>query len=206
MAARAALALDRVVVMPAGVPPHRANEPAVSGFHRFAMASIAIAGLDGLAVSDMELTAPPPSYTADTLARVRAGTGLPPSQIFFIAGADAFAEIATWHRYPEVLDLANFAVVSRPGFPVARLRELLPSLAPRMVQTREPEGLVRGPAIFLVDAHTADVSSTEIRRRLLAGEPVTGMVPPGVETHILQNGLYCHVTTLSAADHLHDQN
>ena len=82
----------------------------------------------GLTADDMELCAPGPSYTADTLTRCASDSGSSASQLFFITGADAFAEIATWHRYPEVLDLAHFVVVSRPGFPAETLRRLLPSL------------------------------------------------------------------------------
>src|SRR5215212_3890064 len=130
--AREALALDRVIVLPSRVPPHRQQQPAASRYHRFAMAALAINGVDGLEASDIELCTPGPSYTADTLTRFRERTGLASWQIFFITGADAFAEIETWHRFPDVLGLAHFVVVSRPGFPVDALRERLPALAPRM--------------------------------------------------------------------------
>ena len=114
-AARDALALDRLLLLPSRVPPHRPQQPSASPFHRFAMAALAVNGVDRLEVSDDELSAPGTSYTADTLDRFRAA-GFPASQIFFILGADAFAEIETWNRYPQVLDLANFVVVSRPGY------------------------------------------------------------------------------------------
>lgn len=188
-AARRALSLERVDIVPSRIPPHRHQQPCASPFHRFAMAALAINGSDGLTVNDMELEAPGPSYTADTLARLHA-TGLAPSQIFFITGADAFAEIETWARYPEVLDLAQFVVVTRPGHPVAALPERLPSLARRMVIPST--GALSGgeAAIFLVDAQTPDVSSTGIRRRIARHEPLTGFVPPSVEAHIVQHGLY----------------
>jgi nicotinate-nucleotide adenylyltransferase len=206
LASREALALDRVIVLPSRVPPHRPHQPVASRYHRFAMAALAVNGLDGLAVSDIELCAPEPSYTADTLERFRRRSGLQPSQIFFITGADAFAEIETWHRYPAVLDLSQFVVVSRPGFPVEALRDRLPALAPRMLPVR-PGGPPAGfPAILLVDAPTADVSSTDIRRRLRAGEGLTGLVPLAVERHIVQHGLYTDERAPGAADHLHGQN
>jgi nicotinate-nucleotide adenylyltransferase len=206
LAARQALALDRVIVLPSRVPPHRQHQPVASRYHRFAMAALAVNGVEGLAVSDIELCAPEPSYTADTLERFRNSSGLPASQIFFIAGADAFAEIETWHRYPEVLDLSHFVVVSRPGFPVEGLRDRLPGLAPRMVSAR-PEQTAGGfPAIFLVNAVTSDVSSTGLRRRLRAGEALTGLVPASVERHIVQHGLYIDGPAPRAADHLHGQN
>jgi nicotinate-nucleotide adenylyltransferase len=209
-AARRTLDLDRVDVLPSRVPPHRAQLPAASGYHRFAMTALAVNGVDGLAANDVELRAPGPSYTADTLTRFQDTTGLGPSQIFFITGADAFAEIETWHRFPEVLELANFVVISRPGFPVERLRARLPDLAIRMTSVglkagrQPPVSNRRG--IFLVDAPTPDVSSTEIRRRLAAGEPLTGLVAAAVAQHIVQHGLYAAGVGLPAADHLHDEN
>jgi nicotinate-nucleotide adenylyltransferase len=204
LAARAALALDRVVILPARVPPHRPNQPHASRYHRFAMTALAINGIDGLTVSDMELRAPGPSYTADTLERLHA-RGLAATQIFFITGADAFAEIATWNRYPRVLDLAHFVVVSRPGHPAGGMRARLPELAPRMTSAAATADPHDAPAIFLLDARTPDVSSTEIRRRIGAGEPIAGLVPAAVDTHIRQHELYSHAAA-AAADHLHGQD
>ena len=210
LVAREALHLDRVIIVPAHVPPHR-SRPDTSPYHRFAMAALAVNGVEGLIVSDMELDAPGPSYTADTLLRLRDRSGLTASQIFFITGADAFAEIETWSRYPGVLDLANFVVVSRPGAALGDLRRQLPQLKDRMrlplATHRSFEGGDSKTTIFLVDAPTTDASSTEIRRRIAAGESVAGLVPPMVEQHIRQHGLY-EQSSLSAfrADHLHGQN
>jgi nicotinate-nucleotide adenylyltransferase len=209
-AARRVLGLDRVYILPSHVPPHRLQQPLASGYHRFAMAALAINGLDGLAASDIELCAPGPSYTADTLTRFRERGATPGTQIVFITGADAFAEIETWYRYPEVLDLAHFAVVSRPNFPVEQLRRTLSSLAERMISVaanREPRTANRDfPGIFLIDAPTPDISSTGIRRRLLAGAPVSGMIPEAVERHIRQHRLYSSAPDSLTADHLHGQN
>lgn len=208
LAAKEALHLDRILVIPAHIPPHRAR-PATSSFHRFAMAALAVNGLDGFAVSDIELTSANPSYTADTLLHLQRTLRLTASQIFFITGADAFAEIETWRRYPDVLDLAQFVVISRQGNTVSSLRARLPQLRDRM---RLPIGdAVRAEnsrtVIFLVDAPTTDVSSTEIRRRIAAGLPLHGLVPQAVESHIQQHGLYTERSVLSStADHLHGQN
>jgi nicotinate-nucleotide adenylyltransferase len=187
-AARAALALDRVEIMPARIPPHRPRHPCASAFHRFAMAALAIAGVDGLLVNDTELASSGPSYTADTLLRLH-GTGLSRSQIFFITGADAFAEIATWSRYPQVLDLAQFVVISRPGHPLVELPSRLPALAERMTRDRAVRAREHS-SIFLVDANTPDVSSTEIRERIGRREPLAGLVDPAVEGYIVRHGLY----------------
>ncbi len=209
-AARIALGLERVIVLPSRIPPHRAIEPVASRYHRFAMAALAVNDIPGLSTSDMELCSPGLSYTADTLSRFQEHAGLRASQIFFITGADAFAEISTWHRYPEVLELANFVVISRPGFPADSLPHRLPSLAARMRTalpgTSNPPPIDQSLHIFLVHAVTPAVSSTEIRRRLAAGAPLEGLVPSGVERHILQHGLYNKHSVIPTADHLHGEN
>lgn len=189
VAARDAFDLSPILVLPSRIPPHRPVQPLASPFHRFAMACLAVSGVPGLQASDDELRSDGPSYTADTLERQHA-RGIGPSEIFFITGADAFAEIATWRRYPDVLDLANFVVVTRPGHRIESLAERLPALAGRM----RPAGggaLTSGePLIYLVHAPTPDVSSTAVRDRMRRGEAITGLVPPLVEHHIHQHGLY----------------
>ena len=198
-AARDALDLERVLVVPSHVPPHRPVQPVASPFHRFAMTSLAVSGIPRIEACDDELRADGPSYTADTLERLHA-RGYQPSQIFFITGADAFAEIATWRRYPEVLELAHFVVVSRPGYDGGLVSERLPDLRARMRPAGAPARTDGSTLIFLLDAATPDVSSTELRDRLRRGEPLTGLVPPLVETHIRQHHLY------SPANQLHGQS
>jgi nicotinate-nucleotide adenylyltransferase len=189
VAARDVLGLECVLVLPSRVPPHR-HQPLASPYHRFAMAALAVNGVDRLRASDEEVCAPPgPSYTADTLVRV-AALGYTASQIFFITGVDAFAEIETWHRYPDVLDLANFVVISRPGYALQTMAERLPALAPRMHQVGSTDALPARASILLLNARTTDISSTRIRELLAEGDPIAGLVPPLVERHILQHGLY----------------
>ena len=189
LAARQALALDRVIVLPSRVPPHRQYQPVASRYHRFAMTALAVNGIEGLAVSDLELCAPEPSYTADTLTRFRASSGLPVSQIFFITGADAFAEIASWSRYPAVLDLAHFVVVSRPGITLDSIRERVPSAFRRPLDSARGEQPAK-TRVILVEAHTPDISSTDIRRRVRAGQTISGYVPDPVADYIRDHRLY----------------
>jgi nicotinate-nucleotide adenylyltransferase len=189
VAARDAFDLSTVCVLPSHVPPHRPVQPVASPFHRFAMASLAVAGVDRLQASDDELRSGGPSYTADTLERAHA-RGIGASQIFFITGADAFAEIATWKRYPAVLDLANFVVVSRPGHDLAAMKTRLPELAARMRAAGGATAGGDGPFIYLLETPTPDVSSTRVRERLRQGQPIAGLVPPLVEAHIHKHALY----------------
>jgi nicotinate-nucleotide adenylyltransferase len=172
-AAREAVALDEVVFIPAHDPPHRPIDPRASAFHRFALVSLAIDGLGGYRVSDVELRRDGPSYTVTTLRALHA-EGWMPSQLYFVLGADAFAEIHTWYAFPDVLECANFVVISRPGAP--DVRRDVPHLS--------------SPRIYHVEARTRDVSSTAIRARLAAGASIDDLVPPAVARHIAAHQLY----------------
>jgi nicotinate-nucleotide adenylyltransferase len=179
-AARIRLSLDRVILVPSRMPPHRNIEPRASVYHRFAMTALAANSRDRLLVSDLELRREGQSYTALTLDALHA-EGYRPSQLFFIIGADAFAEIDTWYDYPRVLSLSNFAVVPRSG--------ALFSEAPPI---RDSQSIVPGAStsVSLLEVQTPNVSSTEIRRRVAGREPIDGLVPPGVAEHIRRNRLY----------------
>ena len=196
LAARAALGLEHVVVVPAHDPPHRPEHPRASAFHRFAMAALAVDSAPGLLLSEMELAADEPSFTATTMRRLHS-QGFAPAELFFIAGTDALAEIASWRDYPAILELCHFVAISRPAWPLATLRARLPELASRMRTLDAPAGSPGGerPAasvlsIFLVEHATPDVSSTEIRNRVREGLSIAGLVPPAVARHIQRHGLY----------------
>jgi len=186
--AQRTLKLTELFVIPANVPPHR-TKPLTSSFHRFAMTALAVAGRPGWRASDLELRHEAPSYTTTTLSRFHQER-YEPGELFFLIGADAFADITSWREYPQILDRANFAVVSRPSYPVLNLREQLPGLVGRMVVIEEGENPPATPSIILIDGVTADVSSTAIRARLSAGESIEGMVDERVRQHIAQHGLY----------------
>ena len=194
-AAQHALSLESMVLIPSRIPPHRADPVSAPAEDRLAMAALAAADRPGWSASRIELDREGPSYTYDTLTQLQ-GPALSErdapqtgaaheskgTQIFFITGADAFAEIATWSRFPAVLDLANFVVVSRPGITLDSLRERVPSAFDR-----------HSPAntrVILVEARTPDVSSTDIRRRVRAGESLSGLVPPAVADYIRMHRLY----------------
>ena len=148
----------------------------------------AICDTAGWEVSDLELRRHGPSYTWDTLAALHRA-GLSPLQIFFITGADAFAEIATWYRYPELLDAAHFVVITRPGFSLDAVRRRLPALVARIAA---PEDVAASAAttIIAIEASTPDVSSTDIRARAARGESLDTLVPPAVAAYIDEQHLY----------------
>jgi len=211
-AAQRALGLMRVFVITSNVPPHR-PQPYASAFHRFAVVALAVSEQPDWRATDLELRSDAPSYTSFTLAKFHE-RGFAATELVFIIGADAFAEIASWRDYPQLLEAAHFAVVSRPGCSVHELGDRLPALAPRMTVAPIDPLDYGTPLIILIDAPTADVSSTAIRRRIAAGEPITGQVPARVQQHIEQHGLYTSATPgrraidaveLPAAGRLHGQ-
>jgi nicotinate-nucleotide adenylyltransferase len=186
-AAESVLNLSRIVVVPSHVTPHR-PQPHASSHHRFALAALVVTGRARWRASDVELRDPAMSYTSATLRKFHE-RGYAARELFFITGADAFADIESWRHYPEILDLAHFAVVSRPGYAVADLPSRLPALAGRMAPPPLDAANCVTPSIFLIDARTADVSSTAIRARCMRGESLQGLVPEPVREHIERHGL-----------------
>jgi len=198
-AAHAALELDEILFIPSHDPPHRPVDPHATAFQRFALVALAVDGLPGYLVSDEELRRPGNSYTSDTLRALHA-SGWTPLQIFFILGADAFAEIATWHEFPAVLDAANFAVIARPGTSIEAALARTPALRSRVRPASGGAFECRNTGVFLIEAATRDVSSTMIRARLAAGQSIDDLVPSPVARHIAAHHLY------GAEDGLHGSN
>jgi nicotinate-nucleotide adenylyltransferase len=206
------LKLSRLFVITSNLPPHR-PQPLASAYHRFAMVSLAILDRPDWRAADLELRHGGPSYTSRTLEMFHE-RGYLSSELFFVIGADAFAEIANWRDYPSILNAAHFAVVSRPQFSVKELPRRLPRLADRMARPPIDEVAQIDPLIILLDAPTADVSSTAIRQRRSDGESIAGLVPSHVQQHIEHHGLYTAMTPgrrasdvarIPAAGRLHDK-
>jgi nicotinate-nucleotide adenylyltransferase len=171
------------------------------------MAALAAAEDDLLMASDLELARPGPTYTWDTLQAL-ANEGFTASQIFFITGADAFAGIETWHRFPDVLDAGHFVVVTRPGHALPANIIAHPEVARRLrpdigASADTPDFSTDSPAIWPIEADTPDVSSTDIRQRILTGKEVGRDVPASVAAHIRRHGLY---TQHPAARRLHGED
>jgi len=176
-AAEAAIAcadLDRVVFVPASVPPHR--PPAVAqAQQRLEMCRLATAGDQRFAVADVELRREGPSYTVDTLVELHRHH--PSDELFLVLGWDAARLFPTWREPDQVRSLASMVIVGRPG-----------SDAPEEAQLKAV-GL-GGEGVVLCLRPTPDVSASEIRRAVAAGEPISGKVPTPVERYIASHGLY----------------
>lgn len=185
-----ALHLEQVRLLPSNIPPHR-QQPGTSPLHRFAMVALAAQADARFVADDAELLRDGPSYAAETLRQFHQ-QGWKPPQLFFLTGADAFAEIATWKGYPELLNLSHFVVCSRPGLEAGMVRGLLPALQDRMVDAQDfrDDGT---PRVILLHAGTADVSSSAVRKALGEGDTdlaLRGLVTAPVLDHIRKHSLY----------------
>jgi nicotinate-nucleotide adenylyltransferase len=191
-AAHGALGLTGMILVTSNVPPHR-PQPVTSAYHRFAMVAFAVQERPDWRAADVELRYDAPSFTSSTLGRFH-DRGYQPIELFFVIGADAFFEIESWRDYPNILEAAHFVVISRPRVPVREVPERLPRLASRIVTSPLDALSSAIPLIILIDAATADVSSTAIRDRRAAGQSIAGLVLPRVQQHIEQHGLYTSMT------------
>lgn len=170
---------DRVIYVPARMQPFKQNRETASPYHRFTMAAMATLDEAMLHVSSMELERETISYTVDTLEELR--TNHPDDTIDWIIGDDNLAKLLEWKSIDRIFELANFAVLARGE------HTLPPQLASRRANARERA--THGSIVF-ADNPTVPVSSTEIRRRVSAGESIGDLVPAPVSRYIQHYGLY----------------
>ncbi len=168
-AARDALALDELRWLPAGQPWQKSRALSAAR-HRVAMVESAIAGEPGMRVERIEIERQGPSYTVDTVRSLVARE--PGHTWWLLIGQDQHANFASWHHWRELLAQVRLAVAQRPGVGVPVPAEVL------------AHGFVPIP----MPLH--DISATEIRRRVAAGQDISQLVPPGVAGYIDQQGLY----------------
>lgn len=164
--AREKFQLDQILFVPASHPPHKLAGPVASFQDRFRMVELACQGEPAFVPSRLE-EGEQKSYSIHTVLKVRSQLD-PSDRLFFLIGADAFAEIRTWYRWEELIRLVEFIVAARPGH-----------------QYQVPGGAV----VHHLDTLALPISSSEIRRKLAAGLPVAE-VPPAVLEYIYERGLY----------------
>lgn len=185
------LALGGVRWIPAGQPPHRGT-PQVTAGQRLAMVRCATAGNPRFSVDAGEVEAAAPSYTVHTLERLRAELGAQ-QQLVLLVGADAFAGLATWHRWRDIFGLAHVAVSHRPGFPV-ETASLPHELATEFNDRRVADvGALRaspagGIATFAMTQLA--ISATQIRKLLANGLSARYLLPDDVLDYIQLHSLY----------------
>jgi nicotinate-nucleotide adenylyltransferase len=171
-----ALNLDRVLFMPAGQPPHKRGHKLTSPAERLLMTRLAISGDPTFSLCPIEMERPGPSFTVDSvdeLLRMYAG-----ARLYLLMAADSLAQIETWREPDRLLALVEWAVGPRPGVGAPDRDDLRRRFGPAASR------------IHLLDGPSLDVSASEIRRRVAAGQAIRYLVPRAVEALIVERGLY----------------
>ncbi|MEK9658889.1 MAG: nicotinate-nucleotide adenylyltransferase [Chloroflexota bacterium] len=176
------LGLDEVWFMPAGLPWMKRGLELSAQEHRRAMVELAIADNPHYHLATLELDRPGETYTAETLEQLRAGE-MAEDDVFFIMGVDALHTLHRWRDAARILELARIVVALRPGHGEVDLRTL---------EAVDPTASER---IMTVQMPLIEISGTELRRRVAAGEPVRYLVPDAVADYIARHGLYRNLTT-----------
>ena len=164
--------LDEVVFVPTGDPWQKSDRRVAPAEHRYLMTVIATASNPRFKVSRVDIDRAGPTYTIDTLRDLKAQ--LPDTELYFITGADALADIFTWRDTEELFGLAQFVGCTRPGYAL------------------DDDTLGRIPAdrVTLIEIPALAISSTDCRERTQRGEPVWYLVPDGVVQYIAKHQLY----------------
>ncbi len=192
------LALDKVIFIPAGDPPHKKNEDLVPAVHRLEMVRLAVAPYDQFEVSSVEMERSGPSYSVDTVRGFRKTLGEGP-ELFFLVGIDAFREVMTWKDPRTLFSLCHFVVISRPGCRFGDLRALpccgeAPPDSLELLDRGERDSLEiplsETTRLILRKVTPSPVSATDLRERISRREGLKNLLPPPVELYILAKNLY----------------
>lgn len=191
-----AFAMDRMIFVPAFVPPHKRGQQISSPFHRLAMLALATADEPRMFISTIELEAPERPYTIETLASFQAEFAT--ARLFFVMGADSFRDVTMWREYERLLAEYDVIVATRPGYQDDSLVAHLPlPLQARCLDLRggklppvDKAESVPEPRIYLTDYVAVDVSSTSVREAVERGMQAEALVPPGVAAYIEKYQLY----------------
>jgi len=184
-----AINLERVIIMPNNVPPHR-PQPEATSQQRKTMLALAINDRPLFTLDERELQRDTPSYTAETLALWRQESG-PARPLAFIIGQDSLLSFPTWYRYDSILSYCHLIVCRRPGYAL-EMRDATHQRWLEQHLTTDARELHTLPAgkIFLAQTPWFDISATQIRQRLQQNQPCDDLLPPAVLDYIVQQGLY----------------
>jgi len=183
------LQLEQLRLMPSASPPHR-DAPECSAERRAAMVELAVTGEPRLVCDAREMQRPGKSYTIDSLIELRGELGAQQG-LCMVLGCDAVQDIATWHRWQELLDWAHIVIIARPGWQLPRAGKLAQWL--KAHQLESPELLRQRPCggIVIEELRPLAISSTEIRDLLASGRSARYLMPQSVLDYIHTHTLYC---------------
>ena len=186
---RERLRLDRILFVPAGVPPHKTPGRLASAADRYQMVKLATAAHPGFAVSDLELRRSGPSYTVDTLEALH----LPRESLFLLVGSETFLDLLSWRTPRRLAALARIVVIPRAGSAfdpesAAALKVLREIGEDRFALVEGGEVPERG--VLIVHALSLPISASDLRRRVREGRSIAFRLPDTVIAHIRSAGLY----------------
>lgn len=184
---RELLRFDQLRLIPAHVPPHR-TQPLATSAQRLQMLQLAIADEAGLVADGRELERSGPSYTFDTLTALR-GELDANTALSLIVGMDAFAELHTWHRWRELLDVANIVVIARPGSALPTQGDVAELLQQHRVDAGDLHRHVSG-TVAVVELTPLPISATAIRGLIRNGKSPRYLLPDSVWHFIREHNLY----------------
>lgn len=170
--------LDHVIFIPAGNPPHKDISLINTAEHRYLMTLLAVIDNPFFTVSRLEIEKKQSSYTIDTVRRFF-DIYDEKLNLYFITGADAILDIATWKDYKELLELCYFIAASRPGYSFRKLKVIFGPTFPEIIKR-----------VHLLEIPAMAISSTFIRRRVAQGKTIKYLTPESVEQYIHKNQLY----------------
>ena len=184
---REAFGLEKVIFIPAALPPHKMTEEIIDGRHRLEMVERATRGNSRFSTSDVELKRPGKSYSIDTIRYFREKVK---GSLYFILGRDAFVEIETWKDFQHLFSLCNFIIMTRPG--LIQAPPLPGALVPAFRFDQGASGWVHvsGNMVFFKEIKLLDISSTRVRELVEKRESIKYLVPSEVEAYIEKHGLY----------------
>ena len=176
--------LDYLFVIPAGIPPHKQVDASDDPNHRLRMCELAFAGMDGVVVSDMEITREGKSYTVDTLRHLSDSD----RRLFLLCGTDMILTLDQWRDPDEIFRLAYPTYIRREED--AELDEEVAGVDEKLVAKITEYRSKYGKNVVRINAPAVVVSSSEVRAKIGNGEDITGLVPPAVAEYIKEKGLY----------------
>jgi nicotinate-nucleotide adenylyltransferase len=161
--------LDKIIFVPAYIPPHKKSKGIISADKRFRMIQLALSGKPYLDVSRYEIDRKKKVYSIETIRHFRR-VFPKDTRLFFLIGADSLKGLNQWKDLKKLFNLCEFVVFSRPGFNLSGFR--------------------LKPDIKTVEINALDISSTVIRQRIKKGKSISGLVPKPVADYIRRKGLY----------------
>jgi nicotinate-nucleotide adenylyltransferase len=164
--ARRKLRLDKIIFVPAKIPPHKSKIKILAAKERYRMVKLAIKGFPWFNTSDYEIKTKGTSYSVKTLEYFRRRLDRK-AKIFFLAGSDSLGQLNSWKDLKKIIKISDFVIVSRPGYKITEF-----------------------PGIKIISIPAPDISSTNIRSRIKRGLSIKGLLPKDVVDYIYKKGFY----------------